>query len=182
MALVYLVRHGQSTWNVERRWAGHANPPLSTAGREQTLAACKTLADMKFDAVVSSSLLRARETAEIVAGQLTLPLHQPLPDFDERHAGMISGLTSSEIEVKFPKFLNEWRQGNISEIPGGESWDVFMKRVSQGFAHFKGFGTQRILLITHEGVLRAVASHLKEPDQKHENLQGRWLESNQLSN
>ena len=91
MALVYLIRHGQSTWNVERRWAGHADPPLSTAGREQTFVACEALADMNFDGVVSSSLARACETAEIIATQLTLPLHRPLPDFNERHAGLISG-------------------------------------------------------------------------------------------
>ena len=176
MALVYLIRHGQSTWNAERRWAGQADPPLSAAGRGETYGACRALADMDFDGVVSSSLSRARETAEIIASQLNLPLHQRLSDFNERHAGLVSGLTSGEIEVRFPEFLNEWRQGKISEIPGGESWDVFVERVIQGFGRFENFGAQRILLVTHEGVLRAVAEHLHEPQCKHENLQGRWLE------
>jgi broad specificity phosphatase PhoE len=176
MALIYLVRHGESTWNVERRWAGHANPPLSAVGREQTFVACELLAGMGFDGIVSSSLLRARETAEIIATQLKLPLHNPLPNFDERHAGEISGLTSGEIEMKFPGLLGEWRQGNPIEIPGGELWALFTKRVLQGFAHFKDYDAKRILLISHEGVLRAVAYHLKEPHKKHGNLQGRWLE------
>lgn len=182
MALVYLVRHGQSTWNVERRWAGHANPPLSTSGQEQTLVACKTLADMDFAGIVSSSLLRAQETAAIVAAQLKLPLYPPLADFDERQAGLISGLTSSEIEMRFPSLLDEWRQGNIIEIPGGESWAVFTSRVIKGFAHLENCGAQRMLLITHEGVLRAVAYYLKESHQKYGNLQGRWLESGLLNN
>lgn len=137
---------------------------------------------MDFDEVVSSSLLRARETAEIVAGQLKLPLHKFLSDFDERHSGLLSGLRSGEIETRFPGLLDEWRQGNIIQIPGGESWDVFTRRVIQGFAHFKNFDAQRILLIAHEGVLRAVAHHLKEPHQKHENLQGRWLNLDHMLN
>ena len=180
MALVYLVRHGASAWNIERRWAGHADPPLSTAGREQTITACRDLAGMGFDRIASSSLRRARETAEIIADQLKLPLQAPLPHFDERHAGIISGLTSGEIEIRFPGLLDEWRQGNIIEIPGGESWQIFTKRVIGGFAELEICGAQRTLLIAHEGVLRAMAYHLQEPHQKHGNLQGRWLETGLL--
>ncbi len=179
MLLIYLVRHGESTWNAERRWAGQANPPLSAAGREQALVACEALGKKGFDAVVSSSLRRARETAEIVASQLNLPLLAPLPDFDERHAGAISGLTSNEIAARYPGLLDAWRQGNLIEIPEGEQWDAFTKRVIRGFQAFENLGAQRILLVAHEGVLRAVAHHLKEPHQKHGNLQGRWLKMRQ---
>ncbi|MBV9863997.1 MAG: histidine phosphatase family protein [Abitibacteriaceae bacterium] len=176
MTLIYLVRHGASTWNAERRWAGQADPPLSTLGRAQTQAACPSLAAPNFERVISSSLLRARATAQIVSRQLKLPPPEIRADFDERHAGKISGLTSSEIETTFPGLLEQWRRGDPIELPGGELWTTFTSRVIGGFAHFKHCDAQRILLIAHEGVLRAVAYHLGEPHQKYQNLQGRWLE------
>jgi probable phosphoglycerate mutase len=180
MALIHVVRHGESTWNAQRRWAGHADVPLSALGREQALEACGSFAAMNFDGIVSSSLRSAHETAEIVATRLDIPLLPALPEFNERNAGHISGLTSSEIEARFPGLLDDWRQGKIVDIPGGESWDVFMERVLQGFCHIQEFNSERILLVTHEGVLRAVTNHFNEPFQKYANLHGRWVESGVL--
>jgi len=174
MANIYLIRHGQSAYNTERRWAGHADPPLTDRGREQAKAACGKLKDMDFTAVTSSSLQRARETASIIAQYLHIELLPSIPDFNERHAGDISGLTSNEIDERFPGFLDGWRRGEIVEIPGGEPWNKFLNRVQSGLETLSNL-PGRILIVVHEGVLR-VAEYLAGKDQiKHDNLEGRWF-------
>jgi broad specificity phosphatase PhoE len=130
---------------------------------------------VRFDAVVSSTLLRARETAEILADALRLPLHAPQREFDERHTGAVSDLTSSEIETRFPGLLESRRQGQPIEIPGGVSWSAFRSRVIRSFARLDKTGIRCMLLVTHEGVLRVVASHFNEPQGKYRNLHGRWV-------
>jgi broad specificity phosphatase PhoE len=174
MSEIYLIRHGQSTWNSERRWAGQANPPLTEIGRQQVILACEKFQEMDFSAVTSSSLQRARETASIIAESLKLKLLAPISDLNERQAGEIGGLTSDEIEGRFPGLLDKWRKGEIIDIPGGENWDAFIKRVQNGLQALSLI-SGRILAVSHEGILRAIEYLSGENQRKHENLEGRWI-------
>src|SRR5581483_12433051 len=72
MTTLLLVRHGETDWNSERRWQGHADEPLNETGRAQAREVADELADRSIDAVYSSDLSRARETAEIIAARLGL--------------------------------------------------------------------------------------------------------------
>jgi uncharacterized phosphatase len=175
MTEIYLVRHGQSTWNVEHRWAGgQADPPLTDLGRVQASKACSRLAEICFHLVTSSDLSRARETAAIIAGELGIELASPVPELNELHSGDISGLTSTEIDLRFPGLLDRWRAGQIIDIPGGEAWSVFTERVFQGLCSLSSWSGP-ILVVSHEGVLRAVEYLLGEKQVRHENLQGKWI-------
>lgn len=174
MAKIYLIRHGQSTYNTERRWAGHADPPLTELGREQAKVACETFKDMGFSAATSSSLQRARETASIISNELHIDLLEPISELNERHAGQISGLTSDEIEQRFPGFLDKWRKGEIIDIPGGEEWESFHHRVQQGLDKLSVL-PGRIVVVAHEGVLRTAEFQLGKKQQKHHNLEGIWI-------
>ncbi|MBA2326593.1 MAG: histidine phosphatase family protein, partial [Actinobacteria bacterium] len=71
---LFLVRHGESTWNADGRWQGQADPPLSALGEEQACDAAARLAAGGFSRVVASDLQRARRTAEILAEALGLPV------------------------------------------------------------------------------------------------------------
>jgi len=172
MRQVYMIRHGETTWNAEGRWAGKANPPLSDRGREQALEACDQLKRLGVARAYSSPLVRAKETAAIIAGQLDIPLQEPIPGFAEWDIGDISGMTSQEIEHMYPDLLEPWRQGRRIEPPGAEPWDAFVRRVLASFEHID---RGKSLLVVHEGVLRAVAETLGEQPRKHANLEGRWL-------
>ena len=174
MTEIYLARHGQSIWNDEHRWAGQADPPLTDLGRLQAKKACPRLKEMGFHSVTSSDLSRARETAAIIASELGLELAPPVPELKERHFGEMCGLTSHEIDIRFPGLLDRWRAGQIIEIPGGEAWSIFVERVFQGLCSLSSWPGP-ILVVSHEGVFRAVEHLLGEKQVKHENLEGKWL-------
>jgi uncharacterized phosphatase len=174
MTEIYIVRHGQSTWNDEHRWAGHADPPLSDLGRLQAKKACIRLAEMHFQLVTSSGLSRARETASIIANELGIELAPPVPELKERQSGDICGLTSQEIDIRFPGLLDEWRAGQIIDIPGGEAWPIFVERVLKGLRSLSSWSGP-VLAVSHEGVLRTVEHLLGEKQVRHENLEGKWL-------
>jgi broad specificity phosphatase PhoE len=71
---ILLARHGETQWNLERRWQGWADPPLNDTGRAQAQALAQQLRDTPFDAVYTSDLRRAHETAEIVAAPHGVPV------------------------------------------------------------------------------------------------------------
>lgn len=175
MSKIYVVRHGQSTWNLEQRWAGYADPSLTDIGRQQAKDSCRKLREFQFTGVSSSSLKRARETASIIADEIEVDLLNPVADLNERNIGDISGLTTSEIETKHPQFMKKWRTGRPVEVPGGESWSEFVIRVFKGLQYISNL-PGRNLVVAHMGVLRAIEHSRGEPQSKHENLGGVWID------
>jgi probable phosphoglycerate mutase len=171
---VYVVRHGQSTWNRQRRWAGHADPPLTDLGRQQAKEVCASLEMFRFVSITSSGLSRARETARIIADELNLKLLDPVLDMNERHYGDISGLTSEEIGAKYPEFLKAWREGKPTEIPGGEPWQEFHSRILLGLRYLSSLPGNN-LIVAHMGVLRAIEINQGWKQTPHDNLSGVWI-------
>jgi alpha-ribazole phosphatase len=116
-----LVRHGQTDWNLQGRYQGHNDPPLNATGRAQASKLAEQLAQRSFQAIYSSNLRRAQETASIIAEKHNLPVQ-----IDERlkevHLGGWEGMLFSEIIAQYP---SEWeqRQRDPADFcpPGGES-------------------------------------------------------------
>lgn len=80
---------------------------------------------MGFRAVTSSDLSRARKTAVIIASELDLEWAPLVSELKERHLGEICGLTSPEIDIRFPGLLDRWRAGQVIDVPAGEAWPIF---------------------------------------------------------
>jgi len=147
-----LARHGQTGWNIEHRWQG--DPPLNDTGRAQARSLARSLADERLDAICCSDLLRASQTAEIVAAHLGLPVHIE-PQLREIDVGEWTGLTSAELRQRFPDAFARYLAGG----PGwqqGESYDAMVARVTSALggiasAHPDG----RVLAVAHAGVLCA---------------------------
>ena len=155
MTTILIARHGQSDWNQEKRWQGHADRPLTERGREQAQALADRLAHIELDAVYSSDLKRARDTAAVVAGSQGLELRQ-LPDLREVDVGSWSGLTRDEAQERFPEGFARWRDG----YPGwkdGETYEAMTDRVLRAVddiaAEHEG---GRVLVVSHGGPIRAV--------------------------
>src|SRR4029079_16051617 len=115
MTTILLARHGETDWNVERRVQGHSDTPLNDRGRGQGRALAEELAGEPIDAVYSSDLLRAHETARIVAEQRGLDVTRSR-DLCEKNVGTWEGLTDVEINERFPQTLDlSWRDWGDGE-------------------------------------------------------------------
>jgi len=159
--IIYLSRHGETDWNAEGRWQGHTDKPLNDNGRGQARALAETLRGTGLAGVVTSDLLRARETAEIVAAALGLPIDYVDPDLRERTIGVFEGLTREECERLHPGHWAAWIERR-EPPPGAEGHASLGARVTGAIAR----AAERIkrsdlplLLVTHGGAMRAALAH-----------------------
>ncbi len=150
--LVYLVRHGQTEWNLERRFQGQHDVPLSAEGISQAwlLADWLYAQQVKFGAVYTSDLQRASQTARVIGERLGLET-RPVPALREIHAGEWQGLLSEEIEERYPGQLARWYlEANDFRLPGGETIPEVQARVLAWY---------REAVLAHRGQAIVVVSH-----------------------
>jgi broad specificity phosphatase PhoE len=173
-----LVRHGLSTWNVENRWQGWADCPLSDEGVRQAEAAAARLVDAGLTAVVASDLERAQHTAEIVRARLDLGAVRAEPGLREYDVGDWQGHTRDEIAARWPELFANWRKGHRTQLPGGEPRQVFEERVMEAVRRLAGDESLSgaPLVVTHGGCIRVVERHLGLETKAVPNLSGRWVE------
>jgi broad specificity phosphatase PhoE len=146
---ILLARHGETDWNREGRFQGWADPPLNEAGRAQAQALSHRLRETPFDAVYSSDLRRAHETASIVAAPHGVPVVTD-PALREIDVGSWSGLTRMQIEERFPG----------AEHHDGETREHHLARVLEAVERIaRGHRGGRILVVSHGGSLRALRRH-----------------------
>jgi uncharacterized phosphatase len=146
---ILLVRHGETDWNAQRRVQGHSDTPLNDTGRAQARALADELASEAIDAVYSSDLLRAHETARIVADRRGLDVIA-LHDLRERHFGTWEGLTDEEIFARFPGAKSgSWGDGETREQMIERVFGA-LERIAE--THPEG----RVLVVSHGGPLRSV--------------------------
>jgi probable phosphoglycerate mutase len=168
-----LVRHGQSEWNAQRRWQGIADSPLTAGGRAQAHLVAQHLraATERFEAVWSSDLSRAAETAAIIAGHLGLGPVQLDERLREAHAGPWQGLTPADIEAEFPGYLAAKRRPE-----GFESPESVLDRALAVVADLAAFARQApLLVVSHSGLIRTLRRSLGADDERVDNLGGQWL-------
>jgi ribonuclease H / adenosylcobalamin/alpha-ribazole phosphatase len=157
MATLLLVRHGETDWNRENRFQGHADPPLNEAGREQARELATRLAGEPLSAVFTSPLRRARETAEVVAAERGLHA-LPEPGLLEIDVGSWSGLTRTEVEQRFPDGYRRWLD-LASGWDDGETYEVLAERVVRTLLRIAAaHDGEPVLLVTHSGPIRAAVA------------------------
>jgi broad specificity phosphatase PhoE len=146
MTTLLLARHGETDWNAERRFQGHADVPLNARGREQAERLAEELTNSEVDAVFSSDLSRARETAEIVGARLGVEVVLD-PDLRELDVGSRQGLTWEETRE-----LTDW---------DGEAREAHAERILGALRRIAGrHPGERVLVVTHGGSMRRVHDHL----------------------
>ena len=121
MTRVYLIRHGESTWNAERRWQGAMDPPLSAAGRAQADRLAAALQAIPLRVVYCSPLQRAKDTAMAIAAAHALAV-EPISDLREIAFGEWESLGDEEVEQRYGSLRQQWfRRPDQTQIPGAES-------------------------------------------------------------
>ncbi|MFQ3549257.1 MAG: histidine phosphatase family protein [Armatimonadota bacterium] len=157
MIRLYLVRHGETEFNLEGRIQGHNDSPLTELGVLQAKAIAKRLSGFSFDAIYSSDLGRTIQTAnEIASYHDNEIISEPL--LREMNHGVLQGLTREDIDIKYPRHKNPWRENRTMRVPKAEKWEEVIARCEKFLSKVisKHQDNSHILVVGHGGSLRGL--------------------------
>jgi len=155
---IVLVRHGETDWNRDRRFQGHADVPLNEDGRRQARELAQRLVEERFVAAYSSPLSRALETAWILGAHLDLEV-EARDGLKEVDVGSWSGLTTAEAESRFPDGYRRWAADHSGGWTDGETYVELGERVvAELLLLAEQHPDEEILVVTHGGAMRAVVA------------------------
>lgn len=157
---IWLVRHGQTTWNEQQRFCGTTDIPLSTIGSGQAHHLASQLRAKRITAIYSSDLARAEETAEIIARERQIEIVTS-PAWREIAFGAWEGLTYKEIATTFPDQLGFFTDPEHVAPPKGETLHDVLQRIYPALTSIvQQSQSGEIVVVSHGGVLRALLCSL----------------------
>ncbi len=168
MALLVLLRHGESVWNAANRFTGWTDVELSENGEQEAADAGQQLADIRFDVCYTSDLVRAQRTAEIVlelnSAPDTIPTHEDWR-LNERHYGALQGLNKDETRAKHgAEQVHIWRRSYDVAPPDGESLKICAERtipcLKENIIPALESG-KNVLVAAHGNSLRSIVMHIE---------------------
>jgi broad specificity phosphatase PhoE len=157
----YLIRHGQTDWNVVYRWQGHTDIALNDTGREQARRLGVRLADVPLDRAISSDSMRAYETAQLALGGRDLPIQTDVA-WREFHAGILEGKTWTEIQSDHADCVTGMNTDWYGYVfPGGESRGAAQTRALAAFDALVRDGVgEHVMIVSHGMTIRTVLAGL----------------------
>lgn len=158
MTFLTLVRHGQTDWNLDRRIQGSTDIPLNETGRGHARDAASILAEGTHHAIYASPLVRAQETAQIIAERLGLAEPSLIPDLREREFGEAEGMLVADYIERY----GDWH----AEVPAAESFDQVRDRalgaldvIARESRLRSAPVAESVIVVAHGGVIRALLDH-----------------------
>ena len=153
----YIVRHGQTNWNILGKTQGHGNSDLTPKGENQALELSKAIKEYPIDYIYSSDLGRAVQTAEIIGSTIGVDVIQT-PSIREMGFGDWEGLLIEEIKKDHAKTYETWRnQPHIVNIPNGETLHIIKDRVDAFIKELnEKYDNKHILLVSHSVTVRVM--------------------------
>lgn len=176
MSKIYLIRHGETKWNIEKRYQGITDIELSENGIQQARVLAKRFRNIDLYAVYTSPLKRAADTAEIIAFNRNIPVIKD-KHFIEIDFGHWEGFTFNELKQKYgQEYLNFIGNPFKHTFPGEGSYDIVTKRAIEGFKNaFEQSNGKDFAIVSHGGLLKALIINLL-------NLPGSFYSSMQIDN
>lgn len=174
MVTVYLTRHGQIVWNLDKRLQGSGNSDLTDHGIEQAEQLKKRVDSLQLDVIYTSPLERARKTANIIRGSRNIEIIE-VDAFKEISFGEYEGYTEEELlKVGRGKEIKEIFNGNMDiKAPGGESLRNLYKRVGEALDNIlKNSINKNILIVAHGMTLKAVMNYFNKGNGFYEEIMG----------
>lgn len=167
MKQIYVIRHGQTSWNAEGRWQGHADVPLSPEGVAQAQTLAKHLSGVDFAMVYSSDLERARETGHALARATGAPLILD-SRLRELNLGALQGLTHAEIHERYPDDVDQMKVNYLDHVvTRGESRRALQARAYAAWQDILEQTSARpVALVSHGGTIRLLLLRLLDPAQR----------------
>lgn len=151
MTKLFLIRHGETDWNVERRYQGHTDTILNPNGQAQAKKLAPILAGQSFDLVFSSDLKRVMQTATFAGFPETAIIKEPR--MREISFGKFEGLTHAEVAEQFPDDLTAWGDDRENNVHGGEKMSQVITRVRAFYEHLRDdyHDGERVVCFAHGG-------------------------------
>ncbi|HCM37353.1 MAG: Phosphoglycerate mutase family protein [Candidatus Gottesmanbacteria bacterium GW2011_GWB1_43_11] len=166
LTTIYIVRHGETEWNIKGLLQGHGDSPLTQAGEQQAKDIALKLKRIHFDEVFSSDLLRAKRTAETIALDLKIAV-KTTQALRERFYGKYEGKPHAVINQDLKKYLEQYKEvsgellANLKLSPEVESQNeatsrfiTFLREIAVGYVG------KTILIVSHGGIMRYLLIHL----------------------
>ncbi|SDF79637.1 probable phosphoglycerate mutase [Fontibacillus panacisegetis] len=160
---IFLVRHGQTEWNVEHRFQGHQDSPLTELGVKQASWLGESIQNEWIDAIFSSSSNRARRTAEIIKGNREIDIHES-DDLREMNLGIWEGQKQEAIMELYPEEYDYfWGDPEKFQVYAGETYEEVLSRavrkLNQIIADHQG---KSILIVTHTVVVKLIMAYFEK--------------------
>jgi probable phosphoglycerate mutase len=146
----YIVRHGQTNWNLEGKTQGHGDSSLTELGRMQAKNLSEKMSKFNIDLIYSSDLGRAVETAQIIGKKLNLDVIKT-PLLREMGFGVWEGLVHEKIKENYLDIFTTWRnEPHLAKIPNGETLQIIKDRLDEFFKEInETYDNKHILLVSH---------------------------------
>lgn len=161
MVRIILVRHGETTWNIEGRYQGQEDTPLSPRGLEQGQKLAQALKDVHIDLCISSPLQRSYDTCKFCADLHSLPVltDARLTEIDH---GSWEGVLAPDIAAAYPVEFAQWHTApQLVQMPGGENLEDVRRRVRAAFDEYaEKYDGQTVLVAAHDAVNKAIICDL----------------------
>ncbi|HAM25748.1 MAG TPA: histidine phosphatase family protein [Microbacteriaceae bacterium] len=162
MTSLYLVRHGETDWNLDRRIQGSTDIPLNETGRAQAARTGRLLSRRHWDGIVSSPLSRAVETGRIIGREIGIDQIETMDQIVERHYGAAEGLADHELSRLFP---------GDTPVPGRETREHVAARVIPALvALAEGHPGANLIVTTHGGVIRTLLNAVAPDVRRHRGI------------
>lgn len=165
---IYFVRHGQTIWNVEKRFQGLSDSPLTELGITQAKLLGEKLKDIKFDKFYSTSLKRAYDTANYIKGNREQKV-EIFDDFVEISMGDMEGIKQEDFKKLYPEQVKNFFFNQLEYDPssfGGESFLEVRERVIRGLNKFIELNKnyERVLVVSHGATLKTLLHYISGKD------------------
>ena len=153
----YIVRHGQTNWNILGKTQGHGNSDLTAKGIEQATELAESIVNYPIDYIYSSDLGRAVQTAQILGDKLNIKVKET-EALREMGFGEWEGLLIDEIKANYANVYTTWRnEPHLAQIPGGETLHLIKDRVDSFIQSLnEKYDNKHILLVTHSVTVRVM--------------------------
>ncbi|MFH0792332.1 MAG: histidine phosphatase family protein [bacterium] len=160
---IYLIRHGQTTGDVEDRYGGDYDDRLSDLGKKQANELAEKLAGLNVDVqprglnmkIISSPKIRAKETAEIISKKIGAGV-EIADGFRERNRyGILTGMTKTEAKEKYPELAEEVKDLHAT-ITSAEDYESFRERIHTALAEIVSRNNNAIAIVTHGGPMKLI--------------------------
>lgn len=158
---IFLVRHGETTGDLEDRYGGNYDDHLTERGKEQLRETAQKLSGKGVQIIFTSNLIRAKESAEIIQAETKCPV-RAVEGIQERNYGILAGLTKTEALENYPDIVEAHKNPENTD-PEGESLTDFKSRTLQAFKDIFSKEYSTVVVVSHGGPLKQLLKHLQMP-------------------